>query len=585
MEFRDRRLKSGWEDARGVQLSLAPGRRRSAPRNRLDTDRGPDDQRSRAPHTTQRCAARSSSPTQGRVTGGNPQVGCVLLDATGAIVAEGWHRGAGTPHAEVDALEQAAPSRRTRRRRPHRRRHPRALQPHRPHRPVQRRAARGRRRARRVRDQRPGPRVRRRRAATARRRRRGDRRGARRRGRGVPAPWLTAVRRGRPWVTVKWASTLDGRAAAADGTSQWITGTAARQRVHEQRAASDAILIGTGTVLADDPSLTARGDAGELLRAPADPGRGRRARRSRPTRALRRHPAGLIETGTRDLAAVLADLDEPRHPPGVRRGRPDARQRADRRRPRRRVRRLPRARPCWAATGSRSATSASRRSPSARRLRLDTVEQLGDDILITARPERELRCSPASSKSAARSLAWDRSGDAARITVRGPARGLRREARRLDLGRRRLPHRRRSGRRLVHRGCHGRHDRDEHARRRRGRRPRQPRARRRTSATGSAATSCRATSTAPATVLSVDARRRLARAAVQPRPASTRPLVARKGSIAVDGVTPHRERGRRRLVRGVADPRDPHRHHPRRADAGRPRQHRDRHPGPARRCA
>jgi diaminohydroxyphosphoribosylaminopyrimidine deaminase/5-amino-6-(5-phosphoribosylamino)uracil reductase len=120
--------------------------------------------------------------------------------------------------------------------------------------------------------------------------------------------WLTSVRRGRPWVTVKWASTLDGRAAAADGTSQWITGTAARQRVHEQRAANDAILTGTGTVLADDPSLTARGDAGELLaHQPIPVVVGERPIPARA--ALRSHPAGLIETGTRDLDAVLADLD------------------------------------------------------------------------------------------------------------------------------------------------------------------------------------------------------------------------------------------------------------------------------------
>src|SRR5690606_33304838 len=49
--------------------------------------------------------------------------------------------------------------------------------------------------------------------------------------------WLTATRLGRPFVTLKWASSLDGRAAASDGTSKWITGTAARQHVHEQRAA------------------------------------------------------------------------------------------------------------------------------------------------------------------------------------------------------------------------------------------------------------------------------------------------------------------------------------------------------------
>src|SRR5690606_41466260 len=71
----------------------------------------------------------------------------------------------------------------------------------------------------------------------------------------LPSPTLF---RSRPYVTLKWASSLDGRAAAADGTSQWITGEAARSHVHEQRAAADAIIVGTGTVLADDPSLTAR---------------------------------------------------------------------------------------------------------------------------------------------------------------------------------------------------------------------------------------------------------------------------------------------------------------------------------------
>jgi diaminohydroxyphosphoribosylaminopyrimidine deaminase/5-amino-6-(5-phosphoribosylamino)uracil reductase len=63
---------------------------------------------------------------------------------------------------------------------------------------------------------------------------------------------------GRPWVVLKLAATLDGRTAAPDGTSQWITGEAAREDVHRLRARSDAILVGAGTVRSDDPSLTVR---------------------------------------------------------------------------------------------------------------------------------------------------------------------------------------------------------------------------------------------------------------------------------------------------------------------------------------
>jgi diaminohydroxyphosphoribosylaminopyrimidine deaminase/5-amino-6-(5-phosphoribosylamino)uracil reductase len=73
------------------------------------------------------------------------------------------------------------------------------------------------------------------------------------------APWLSAMRRGRPHVTWKYAATLDGRTAAADGTSQWITGEQARADVHALRARSDAVVVGIGTVLADDPALTVRG--------------------------------------------------------------------------------------------------------------------------------------------------------------------------------------------------------------------------------------------------------------------------------------------------------------------------------------
>ncbi|MFP7365696.1 bifunctional diaminohydroxyphosphoribosylaminopyrimidine deaminase/5-amino-6-(5-phosphoribosylamino)uracil reductase RibD [Corynebacterium callunae] len=71
-------------------------------------------------------------------------------------------------------------------------------------------------------------------------------------------PWLNAVKSERPNVTLKFASTLDGFAAATDGSSQWITGAAARAFVHEDRSRRDAIIVGTGTALADNPSLTAR---------------------------------------------------------------------------------------------------------------------------------------------------------------------------------------------------------------------------------------------------------------------------------------------------------------------------------------
>ncbi len=72
------------------------------------------------------------------------------------------------------------------------------------------------------------------------------------------AAWLHHARTGRPFVTWKYAATLDGRVAAADGTSRWITGEAARHDVHLLRARSDAIVVGTGTVLADDPRLDVR---------------------------------------------------------------------------------------------------------------------------------------------------------------------------------------------------------------------------------------------------------------------------------------------------------------------------------------
>ena len=184
----------------------------------------------------------------------NPQTGAVLLSPDGRILAEGWHRGAGTAHAEVDALSKVAPGEaegatmvvtlepcnhygRT---------GPCALAL------INAGVARvvyG------AAD--PGD-------DSARGAERLNNAGIRTERSGIAeaedliADWLFVQHHGRPRVTVKWAQSLDGRIAAADGTSQWITGENAREHVHQQRAAHDAIAVGTGTVLADDPRLTAR---------------------------------------------------------------------------------------------------------------------------------------------------------------------------------------------------------------------------------------------------------------------------------------------------------------------------------------
>ncbi|AMB57785.1 bifunctional diaminohydroxyphosphoribosylaminopyrimidine deaminase/5-amino-6-(5-phosphoribosylamino)uracil reductase RibD [Microterricola viridarii] len=240
----------------------------------------------------------------GPARGANPQVGCVLLAADGTVLAEGWHRGAGTPHAEVDALSQLAPG-----------------------------AARGAtavvtlepcnhhgrtgpcaealieagigRVVYSVDD--PGEASS---GGAARLRAAGiDVEGGllRSEGEAVLGDWLPAARLGRPLVTVKWASSLDGRAAAADGSSQWITGPAARLDVHRRRAAADAIAVGTGTVLADDPSLTARDAAGGLL--PSQPIPVVFGSRQTPAdAALRRHPHAPLFADGRDLPAQLAEL-------------------------------------------------------------------------------------------------------------------------------------------------------------------------------------------------------------------------------------------------------------------------------------
>ena len=241
---------------------------------------------------------------RGPARGVNPRVGCVILSPTGELIAEGWHRGVGTAHAEVDALAKLEPGA------AHGATAVVTLEPcnHTGHtgpcavalveagigRVVYAVADPG--------EHSSGGAERLRAAGvevTA----------------GVLADeveamlddWLFAARNHRPHITVKWASSLDGRAAAADGTSQWITGAEARADVHRRRSAADAIAVGTGTVFVDDPSLTARAPGGEFFDAqPVPVVFGRRAVPS--DAAITRHPhAPLFFEGT-DLRADLAEL-------------------------------------------------------------------------------------------------------------------------------------------------------------------------------------------------------------------------------------------------------------------------------------
>lgn len=193
--------------------------------------------------------------------GPNPRVGCVIVDAEGRMVSEGVHRGAGTAHAEVDALARAGaaaqgataivtlePCNHTGRTGPcsealiaagiarvvYAQADPHAI------------AAGGADRLRSAGIDVEGGLLAQEAAA-------------------LNEAWSHAVTMGRPFVTWKVAATLDGRVAAADGTSRWITGDAARAEVHLWRRRCDAIAVGTGTALADDPQLTARDAKGALV--------------------------------------------------------------------------------------------------------------------------------------------------------------------------------------------------------------------------------------------------------------------------------------------------------------------------------
>ncbi|SJM66593.1 bifunctional diaminohydroxyphosphoribosylaminopyrimidine deaminase/5-amino-6-(5-phosphoribosylamino)uracil reductase RibD [Gulosibacter sp. 10] len=116
--------------------------------------------------------------------------------------------------------------------------------------------------------------------------------------------WAASIRAGRPFVSLKLAMSLDGRIAAADGSSKWLTSTASRAAAHRLRGRVGAVLVGMGTVLADDPRLTARNEA----QRPAghQPLRVALGRRAVPVSArIRSSPGEFLQIPHRDPRAAL----------------------------------------------------------------------------------------------------------------------------------------------------------------------------------------------------------------------------------------------------------------------------------------
>ena len=252
-----------------------------------------------------RALALAASP--GVPLGPNPRVGCVLLAEDGTTVAEGFHRGAGAPHAEADALGNAGsaargttavvtlePCNHTGRTGPC----ARALAEAGVARVVYAQA-----------DTNP--------VAT------GGADALRAAGidvegglladqaRALNREWTFAVESGRPFVTWKFATTLDGRSAAADGTSRWVSSAPARRDTHRLRALCDAILVGTGTVLVDDPQLTVRDDEDRNLPRERQPLRAVMGLRDVPAgRRVLDDAAETVLLRTRDPHEALAALRE-----------------------------------------------------------------------------------------------------------------------------------------------------------------------------------------------------------------------------------------------------------------------------------
>lgn len=243
--------------------------------------------------------------TPGVPLGPNPRVGCVLLDPDGSVVAEGYHHGAGTPHAEAAALAVAGaraagttavvtlePCNHTGRTGPC----AVAL--------VEAGVARV------VYGQPdPNPIAH---GGTATLRAAGVsvafgllENEARR----LNRAWTFALEHGRPFVTWKLATTLDGRSAAADGTSRWVSSRAARLDTHRLRAECDVMLVGTGTVGIDDPALTVR-DADDVA-LPHQPLRAVMGQRDLDAdRRILDAAADTVHLRTRDPRQALAELFE-----------------------------------------------------------------------------------------------------------------------------------------------------------------------------------------------------------------------------------------------------------------------------------
>jgi diaminohydroxyphosphoribosylaminopyrimidine deaminase/5-amino-6-(5-phosphoribosylamino)uracil reductase len=235
--------------------------------------------------------------------GPNPRVGCVLLDGDGHTVAEGHHRGAGTAHAEADALANAGD----------RARGTTAVVTLEPCNHTGRTgpcaAALVAAGVRRVVLAQPDPNP-----AAA-----GGADTLRAAGvevesgllvdeaRELNRVWTFAVDHGRPFVTWKFATTLDGRSAAADGTSRWVSSHAARLDTHRLRALCDVMLVGTNTVAIDDPLLTVRDEHDRpLARQPLRAVMGERD--LDPGRRIFNADAESVHLRTRDPEKGLAEL-------------------------------------------------------------------------------------------------------------------------------------------------------------------------------------------------------------------------------------------------------------------------------------